>query len=248
MNDAPVAVSGTYLVAGNSFVSSGNVFLGSLSGTDIDSSFLTFSASTLPAHGILTLTNTGYLTYTPAYGYLGTDSFTFTIQDEQGAISNTEILDLNITGINTAPTAQSGSHITNEDTAISFTLSGSDPDNNPITYILDSGVSSGTLTFAASGSVIYVPSLNQNGTVSFSYHVNDGQASSSVVPVTIDILPVNDAPIAIAASYTVTPNALGSSGNVLVATGTATDVENDPMTFSIVSSPAHGTVVMNPKG
>lgn len=84
INDAPIALSGTYLVAGNSYVSSGNIFVGSLSGTDIDSSFLTFSASALPTHGLLTLTNTGYLTYTPAYGYLGADSFTFTIQDEQG--------------------------------------------------------------------------------------------------------------------------------------------------------------------
>lgn len=42
---------------------------------------LTFSASTLPAHGVLNLLSNGTFTYTPIANYFGPDSFTFRAYD-----------------------------------------------------------------------------------------------------------------------------------------------------------------------
>lgn len=50
VNDAPVAYSASQNIAGNSYASSGNIFNGTLSGSDIDSMILTYTASTLPVH------------------------------------------------------------------------------------------------------------------------------------------------------------------------------------------------------
>ena len=55
----------------------------SLSGSDPDSDPITFSLVGLPGHGTLTglNTNTGAVTYMPGTNYLGTDSFTFRVND-----------------------------------------------------------------------------------------------------------------------------------------------------------------------
>lgn len=77
-------------------VSLGNVATGSLTGNDIEGSPLTFTAGTLPVHGLLTMTSTGYFTYTPAVGYIGSDSFTFHVNDGIANSSNVTV-SINVT-------------------------------------------------------------------------------------------------------------------------------------------------------
>src|SRR5262249_28623845 len=81
VNDAPTAVAQTVTVAPNTpkpIV---------LSGDDVDGDNLTFAIVTQPGHGSLSGTAPN-LTYTPANGYSGADSFTFRVNDGQ-ADSNT---------------------------------------------------------------------------------------------------------------------------------------------------------------
>ena len=49
--------------------------------TDADRDPLTAVVATRPAHGTLTLNANGSFTYTPAAGYVGTDSFTYMAND-----------------------------------------------------------------------------------------------------------------------------------------------------------------------
>ena len=48
-----------------------------------------------------------------------------------------------------------------------------------------------------------MPGNNFNGTDTFLYRASDGSANSSIVTVTITVNPVNDAPVAVADSYSV---------------------------------------------
>ena len=248
VNDPPVAYTKSYMIVGNSYASSGNVFAGTLSGTDIDSFILTYTATTIPVHGILSVANSGTYTYNPAYGYTGSDSFTYLINDEQGGISNTGVVNLTISAVNSAPVAATGSYITNEDTPLSFTLSGSDPDGNAITYILDSSVTSGSLILLASGTVNFIPALNYNGTVNLSYHTSDGLLSSPVRTVSIDVLPVNDPPITTAGSATIIGNTLTDSGHTFVFPGRAMDVDSTVFSYSSTVLPTNGILTMNASG
>lgn len=77
VNDLPSVTDGSYIIAGNSFASSGNIYSNVLTGSDLEDLILSFSAVTLPTHGILSLQSSGSYTYTPAYGYTGTDSFSY---------------------------------------------------------------------------------------------------------------------------------------------------------------------------
>src|SRR5690606_12529928 len=52
-----------------------------------------------PAHGTLTVnTTTGAITYKPTTGYVGADSFTYTVKDNDGNVSNVASVTLDVTG------------------------------------------------------------------------------------------------------------------------------------------------------
>ena len=99
-----------------------------------------------------------------------------------------------------------------------------------------SGPSNGGLVLNADGSFTYTPNANFHGSDSFTYQANDGLVGSNVATVSITVTPVNDAPVAADAAKT-------TDEDVPVdVTLSATDVDLDALTFSIVSSPANGTL------
>jgi Bacterial Ig domain len=54
-----------------------------------------------PAHGSVTIhPATGQITYTPGLNYNGTDSFTYTVQDDTGALSNAAMVNVAIASVN----------------------------------------------------------------------------------------------------------------------------------------------------
>jgi hypothetical protein len=74
----------------------------------------------------------------------------------------------------------------------------------------------------------------------FTFKVNDGTADSVPATVTITVSPVNDPPVASNGSIAV-PSGKPVNGQLI-----ATDAEGSPLTYSIVSTPKKGTVVLTP--
>nr|MDA8413462.1 Ig-like domain-containing protein [Desulfobacteraceae bacterium] len=141
VNDAPVAAAQTVGTTRNVAKAV------SLSATDADGDALTYTVVTQPAHGTLSGTAPN-LTYTPATGYSGSDSFTFKAND--GKIdSNTATVSINITFSNVAPTATSQSVSISEDSAKAITLTGSDADGDALTYTVVTQPAHGTLSGTA---------------------------------------------------------------------------------------------------
>jgi VCBS repeat-containing protein/predicted outer membrane repeat protein len=143
--------------------------------------------------------------------------------------------------LNSAPVAVNNNYSTNEDTQLTVSAPGvlgndTDTDGDPLTAVLNSSTTHGTLTFNSDGSFDYTPALNYNGSDSFTYHANDGALNSSIATVSITITPVNDAPVANSQSVTTAEDTLKA------ITLTATDVDGDPLTWSIVTPPAHGAL------
>ncbi|EMR01517.1 Ig-like domain-containing protein [Cesiribacter andamanensis] len=199
-----------------------------LSGTDVDGDALSYSLITGPAHGSLSGTAPN-LTYTPTANYTGGDAFTFAISD--GLLSTSAIISITILPINDAPLALSQSLSTPEDTPLSITLSGSDAEGDALSYTITSGPLHGTYSDG-----IYTPEANYHGTDSFSFLASDGELSSAPATITITIVPVNDAPIANAQSLSTQedePLSMLLSGS---------DVDGDALTYSLISSPAFGSL------
>ena len=135
---------------------------------------------------------------------------------------------------NSAPTADSQNVSTNEDTSLSITLTGDDPEGDSLTFQLVSQPANGTLSGSAPN-VTYTPDQDYNGADSFRFTVNDGQLTSSAATVSISVAAVNDAPVA--DNQTVTTDEDTAASITLVAN----DVDDDPLTYTI-GQPSNGTL------
>ena len=162
----------------------------------------------------------------------GTRTVVVTVTDDDngsGTASTT------ITASNRAPTASPQAVTTAEDTTASITLSGSDPDGDALSYTVVTPPAHGTLS-GSGANRMYTPAANYNGPDSFNFTVADALATSAPATVSIIVSPVNDRPVAGAASLS------AISGQAATVQLSGTDVDGDPLTFVIVAAPAHGTL------
>ncbi|MEM4358198.1 MAG: tandem-95 repeat protein [Candidatus Pacearchaeota archaeon] len=163
-----------------------------------------------------------------------------------------ETQDITTTVINNAPIANDDYYEILEDESLSIPAPGvlandNDTDGDTLTAILVSSVSNGNLIFNSDGSFIYTPDPNFNGIDSFSYIVSDGMDNSSVATVTINVSPVNDAPLANDDTYSVNENdILTISAPGVLANDS--DVDGDTLTAVLVNSVSHGNLVLNANG
>jgi VCBS repeat-containing protein len=122
-----------------------------------------------------------------------------------------------------------------------------DADGDPLTAVLDTSPTNGTLTLNPNGSFTYVHDGGGSTTDSFTYHANDGVADSNTVTVTITIT-TNVAPVADDDAYTTpedTPRIEPSATGVLDGD---TDGNGDTLTAVLVTGPASGTLTLNADG
>jgi RHS repeat-associated protein len=136
---------------------------------------------------------------------------------------------------NHAPGADDQSLATAEDVPINITLTGSDADNDALTFIIVTQPSFGYLSNTPPH-VVYIPKPDYNGSDEFTFRVSDGVLDSTIATVTITNTPVNDAPVADAQLLT-TPEDTQLN---LVLSGS--DVEGDLLSYPIASQPTNGTL------
>src|SRR5437588_812801 len=204
-----------------------------LTASDVDGDPLTYAVVTAPTHGTLSGTAPN-LTYTPAAGYFGPDSFTFKAND--GTVdSAAATVSLTVVHVNHAPVAAAQIVTAAEDTAKAVVLTATDADGDPLTYSVVAGPTHGALSGTAPN-LTYTPALNYNGPDTFTFNVNDGTVDSTAATVSLTITAVNDAPTANAQSVTT------AEDTAKAITLTGTDVDGDTLTYAITTQPAHGTL------
>ena len=226
-NDAPVALNGSASTPEDTGT------LLTLTGSDVDGDALSFTVVSGPSHGTLSGTAPA-LTYTPAPDYHGPDSFTFTVSDGQ-ATSAPATVSLTVTSVEDVPVAAAQSRVTEEDTAVALTLSGTDGDGDSLSFSLVTSPAHGTLS-GMGPDLTYTPAPDYHGPDSFTFAVSDGKATSAPATVSLTVSAVNDAPMATAQAV-LTPE---DTGTLLTLAGT--DVDGDALSFTVVSGPRHGTL------
>jgi hypothetical protein len=125
---------------------------------------------------------------------------------------------------------------------------GNDTDSSPLTAVLGTGVSHGTLVFNLNGSFDYTPLANYNGSDSFTYRAYDGQLYSAVTAVSLNVTPVNDPPVAnddTALTRRTLPVTI-----LVLANDTDADGNSDINAVSLtrVTLPRNGTLIINAGG
>jgi uncharacterized repeat protein (TIGR01451 family) len=167
-------------------------------------------------------------------------------------VDNYSKLITTIVGGNNAPMAQADFYTGAEDAVLAVPSPGvlgndSDQDGDSLTAQLVALPSHGTLTLNANGSFSYAPTPNYHGPDAFTYRANDGTTNSGLVLVTIEVTPVNDAPVALSDSYLV-----AEDGNLNVLApgvlGNDSDLDGDVLTAVLNAGPEHGALIFNSDG
>ena len=148
-----------------------------------------------------------------------------------------------VVGDNEPPQADGKSVMTDEDTAVSIGLTGSDPDGDALTFSIASGPAHSALTGLAqnppaSTGVTYTPNGNYNGPDSFVFRADDGNAGSATAVVNITVRPVDDPPIANDDVFSTAKNQTATR-NVLF---NDSDPDDDPLSVVSVTQGANGSV------
>ena len=152
------------------------------------------------------------------------------------------------TGVpNDPPVAVDDAYATDENTPLNVAAPGvlgndTDADGDPLTAVLDTDVTNGTLTLNADGSFDYTPDADFTGTDSFTYQANDSLANSNVATVTITVNAVNDPPVAVDDAYATDEDATLIVPAFLGVLANDTDAEDDPLTAVLDAGPANGTL------
>ena len=209
--------------------------------TDLDGTVdaTTVTVTSGPSHGYTAVDGgTGVVTYTSALDFYGVDTFTYTVRDNDGNVSNEAVVTVTVNPVNDAPTVAGGAGAVDEDIPFEGTLSASDVESDPLTYTVVTQPPQGTvvLTSVSAGTFTYTPNQDFNGTDVFTFKAGDGTAESQVASYTMTVAPVNDAPVSSDGTNSV------DEDTALQGTLAAHDVDQDPLTFQVVDLPAQGTV------
>ena len=130
------------------------------------------------------------------------------------------------------PQVTSDAYSLNQDSSVTFNLSGTDPDNLPLTYFITQQPSGGNIT-GTLPEVIYTPYQGFNGTDAIKFKANNGTKNS--LEGTIN-LTINGKPIAQSQSLATNMN---TNLNIDLI---GIDPESTPLTYQIVNQPTLGSL------
>ena len=174
---------------------------------------------------------------TPASGESGEATISILLND--GVRSESVSQSFSIT-VNAIPVATSASVTTTEDHDASGTLQGSDLDGDSLSYSIVTPPQHGAVTLEGGNgpAYSYSPDDNYHGTDSFSYRVHDGAADSNTATISLTIDSINDVPLSFDSSDTADEDS-DASGTLQ-----GSDIDGDSLSYSIVTPPQHGVVIL----
>ncbi|MSO93216.1 MAG: tandem-95 repeat protein [Rhodospirillales bacterium] len=220
--------------------------------TDADGGVLSISGITQPEHGTLVNNGDGTYTYTPDPNYNGADSFTYTISDGDGGFS-TATVNLTVDPANDNPVAVGDVFTGSEDGTLVFSLedllgNDSDLDGNSLSLSSFTQPENGSLEYnEGTQTFTFTPNENWNGDTSFNYTISDGAGGTDTGAVSLDVAPVNDAPVAADDAASVGEDgAITLSPADLIANDS--DIDGDALNITGVTEPEHGTLTENEDG
>jgi VCBS repeat-containing protein len=252
-NTAPVAADDQYSVSVGQTLQV-NAAQGVLANdTDPDNNVLSATILATSTNGTVTLSLDGSFSYTPNAGFLGPDTFTYTVSDGLGG---TDTAAVTITVASSVPVAQDDSYSTDINTSLTVNAANgvlandSHTNSQALTATIgDTSNANGTVTLEANGAFSYTPASNFTGVATFTYLASDGtNTDTGLVTITVNNVTVNTPPQAVNDSY----NAVGGIQLVISASNGVlandTDAENDPLTATLVTTTSNGTLTLNADG
>jgi len=173
-------------------------------------------------------------------------------EDDANFLDNRAIV-ITTVRANRPPVATNDAYTINEDTVLEVSAPGilaNDTDPEPgttLSAVLETTTANGVLALNSNGSFTYTPSLNFNGTDTFTYRASDGSNFSAVATVTIVVNPTNDPPVAVNDAFSVLEDQmlLVNAPGILL---NDSDVDGDALSAVLVTGVTNGTLSLNADG
>jgi hypothetical protein len=144
---------------------------------------LAYAIASQPAHGAVSLAG-GVATYTPAVGYVGTDSFQYRVQ--YGRAVRTATVWMTVVDPNRAPVAVNDSAATrNTAILIPVLANDSDPDGDALSIVSVTLPTAGTAVIQGTKVLFTPPKKWPTAPVTFNYTISDGRGKSASAKVTV---------------------------------------------------------------
>lgn len=241
VNDPPVASDDTFATSTNT----ATTFDPTTNDQDPDGDTLTVSAVTQPANGTASIGGDGRVTYTPNNGYTGNDAFTYTVSDPGGLTATAVIRMVVLAGGNLPPVANNDTYEvpSNTESTLNVQVNDSDPDGDALTIVDVVQPQNGT-AIPNGAAIVFTPSAGFFGVDTFSYTVSDGKGGTDTATVVVQVVPGPGVPTA-NDDLVVTPE---DNAILIVVLANDSDPDGDVLSTRLLTSPSHGTAVVNADG
>ncbi len=212
---------------------------------------LTITAVTQGGNGgtvVITGGGTG-LTYQPAPGFTGPETFTYTISDGNGG-TDTATVTMTVVLGNNPPIASDDAATVAEDapaTAIAVLANDSTaPDvGETLTITAVTQPANGTVVITGGGTgLTFQPAADFFGVTTFTYTVSDGNGGTATATVTMTVTSANDTPVAVNDTASVDEDETVDIDVLANDTG----LGDGPVVVTIATPPTRGMVTVNPDG
>jgi|GEM_PF-1353017 len=185
--------------------------------------------------------------YTPNPDFSGIDFFVYRICDSNISCGDATVI-VSVLPVNDLPIANDDSHFILEDQVLvgNVTQNDTDVDGPEISISLLSTPTQGALVLNSNGAFSYTPAPDYFGPDQFEYQYCDLGTPNlcDTASVVIEVLPINDVPIAVDDFYSINENTI-LAGDV---TGNDTDVDGPSLMITLVDSVQHGFLLLNSDG
>jgi hypothetical protein len=252
----PTAVDDTKTVAEDSLANSIAVLTNDTPvGDPIDEA--TVAIGNPAVNGQATANVDGTVNYVPNADFNGSDSFTYTVRDEAGNVSNTAAVSVTVTAVNDDPVAVDDALGAEQDSSgntLDVLANDTDVDGDTLMIAALGAPDNGGTVTTDGNTVSYSPLAGFTGDEIFTYDIADGNGgtvATATVTVTVSAAPGNEAPVANDDYDTVTRNVGTSTNSVtidVVANDTDADGTVDAATVTITRNPRKGIAVSNGDG
>lgn len=237
VNDAPVLTTiGGEVVDGSPLafsVDENQTLALGVFATDIDSATLTYSVdlngNSFDAFSVNA--STGAISFTPSFDEAGSYLVFIEVTDD-GFLSDTEPVTLNVTNVNRAPIfAWTPDTTAQEDALHTDIASATDPDGDTVTYALQTSPSGMTIN-ASTGAIAFTPDNDDVGSHPVTVRASDTGGLFTDESFSLVVSNINDAPVITSSAPTTV-----EEESTYTYTVEATDADGDSLTYSAQTLP-----------
>ena len=204
---------------------------------------------TRPTYGSISINANGSFTYVNNGSLQGTvsgDRFVYNVSDGTSSSAN-KTVEISVSPVNDAPVAEQNVSINvDEGGSISFGLLNrfQDEEQDPFTIQITTNPVNGTITSTTGQQYLYTHNGSETESDVFAVTATDAQGASTTMSVTVNIAPINDTPVLAALNDPIEVDQLDE----VTFTISASDADQDELTYTISTPATRGTLTNNQDG